>query len=109
MTTQGNNNVIYQIGEPLVIIGPEHAATIAHDGFSKQDVKNFLWENTRIPCGKFSKEHREQRFAGFKEVDLVSIAQTPEDIMIVVAGGAGKHSMVIPTFGDTQAITKPIG
>jgi len=108
IATQGNNNVLYQVGEPLVIIGPEHAATIARDGFSKQDVKSFLWENARIPCGKFSREHRKQRFASFKEEALVPIARRKEDIMIVVAGGAGKHSMFIPTFGDSRAVTKPV-
>lgn len=108
MATQGNNNILYQVGEPLVIIGPEHATTIARDGLSKQDAKSFLWENARIPCGRFSREAKEQRFASFREEDLVPIARQKEDIMIIVAGGAGKHSVFIPTFGDSWAVTKPI-
>jgi hypothetical protein len=29
--------------------------------------------------------------------------------MVIVAGGAGKHSVVIPTFGMTRSITRRIG
>jgi hypothetical protein len=28
--------------------------------------------------------------------------------MIVVAGGPGKHSMYLPTFGGTRSVTRPI-
>ena len=28
--------------------------------------------------------------------------------MIVVAGGTGKHSMYLPTFGGTRAVTRAI-
>ena len=30
------------------------------------------------------------------------------DIMIVVAGGAGKHSVFVPTFGATRSVTRRI-
>ena len=28
-----------------------------------------------------------------------------QDVMIMVAGGPGKHSVVVPTFGATRAVT----
>ena len=28
--------------------------------------------------------------------------------MLVVAGGPGKHSVVVPTFGATRSVTVPI-
>ena len=31
-----------------------------------------------------------------------------EDVMIMVAGGPGKHSVVVPTFGATRAVTARI-
>ena len=108
MATPGNNNVLYQVGEPLVVLGPEHAATVARGGLTKEEVKEFLWENARVPCARFSQEHREQRFADFKPEDLIPIARRKEDIMVIVSGGAGKHSLFIPTFGDSWAVTKPI-
>jgi len=108
LACQGNNNVLYQVGEPLVAIGPEHAQTIARDGFSKKRVKECLFDRARIPKKAFSMEHQEQRFPNSPEDALIPAAPKPDDIMVIVVGGAGKHSMVISTFGDTLAVTKPI-
>ena len=33
----------------LVVLGPEHAATIAADGLTKSDVQRFVFEHARIP------------------------------------------------------------
>jgi hypothetical protein len=33
---------------------------------------------------------------------------TPDDLMIIVAGGAGKHSALVPTFGATRSVTVAI-
>src|SRR5215475_207403 len=35
----------------LVVLGPEHAATIAGDGLSRADVQRFVYENARQPLG----------------------------------------------------------
>jgi hypothetical protein len=108
LACQGNNNIIFQIGEPVIVLGPEHVETIAKDGFTKKDIKEFLFQKARLPKRAFSREHQELRFADFFEDALIPITRKLEDIIIVVAGGAGKHSMVIPTFGNTAAITEPI-
>ena len=41
---------------------------------------------------------------------LVPFAERPEDVLIVVAGasGAGAHSLCLPTFGNTRAVTVAI-
>jgi hypothetical protein len=36
------------------------------------------------------------------------MVQKPEDILIAVIGGAGKHSAVIQTFGATKAVTRAL-
>jgi hypothetical protein len=112
--TVGSNN-IYLGGEPLVILGPEHAATVAAAGWSKDDFRRALWERARVPLGRFAAENLE-RFAatypeGFKDAPaetLAPIARDWRDIMVIVAGGAGKHSAVIPTFGMTRSVTRRI-
>ena len=108
LACQGNNNVIFQIGEPLVVLGPEHAASIAKEGFSKEDVKEFLFEKTRIPKRAFSKELQELRFSNLSDGAMIPVTRKADDILIVVAGGAGKHSMIIPTFGNSFAVTEAI-
>jgi len=32
----------------------------------------------------------------------------PEDLVVIVTGGAGKHSQYIPTFGNTRAVTRAL-
>jgi hypothetical protein len=112
--TVGSNN-IYLGGEPLVVLGPEHAATVAGGGWSKADFKRALWERARVPLSRFDPSNVE-RFAvihpaGFRDRPadtLVPIAREWSDIMVVVAGGAGKHSVFIPTFGATRSVTQRI-
>ena len=112
--TTGSNNV-YLGGEPLVILGPEHAQTLAATGWSKADVKRALWERIRIRLDRFSAEN----LARFATIDPAQFAGRPgdaevpwcaraEDLMLVVAGGPGKHSVVVPTFGATRSVTVPI-
>ncbi len=108
LACQGNNNILYQVGEPLIVLGPEHAETITKDGFTKKDVKEFLFKKARVPKNAFSREHQEQRFANFPEDAFIPVTHKSENILIVVVGGAGKHSMVIPTFGNTLSVTKLI-
>lgn len=108
MGQAGSNNIL-TAGWPLLSLGPEHAATIARDGFSKRQVKQFLFEHARFPLARLGPEYREAQVKRRGTVDapdtLVPIARVPGDISIIVVGGAGKHSCWQPTFGDA---TRPV-
>ncbi|MBI2830951.1 MAG: hypothetical protein HYX79_01680 [Chloroflexi bacterium] len=108
MRTQGTNNIIYQCGEALVAFGPEHARIIADSGFSKQNVKHFLFEKARVPKSDFPRKHQEARYADFPDDTLIPVVREENDIMVMVVGGAGKHSCFIPSFGDTLSVTREI-
>ena len=112
--TTGSNN-IYLGGQPVVILGPEHAATIAGSGWSKAELKRRLWETARVRLDRFSAENlarfsiiAPERFVGRPPDADVPWCVTPEDLVVIVAGGPGKHSSVIPTFGATRTITVAI-
>jgi hypothetical protein len=115
MATTGSNDIYYS-AQPVIVMGPEHAKTVANDGFSKADAKRFLQEHANLPLGKFSKENIERRFrVTFKEkyakagMDApVYAVQNADDIIIAVIGGAGKHSAYIPTFGATKSVTRAL-
>ena len=115
MATTGNNDLFYA-SNPVVVMGPEHARTVADGGYSKSDAKRFLQERAMLPLFKFSKENIERRFkVTFKDryehatdETAVPAIQRAEDIIIVVIGGAGKHSAFIPTFGATRAVTRAL-
>jgi hypothetical protein len=44
----------------------------------------------------------------FKKRSRLPLVDRWEEIQVVVAGGSGKHSAFIPTFGATKPVTKAI-
>ena len=115
MAITGSNNAYYP-GQPVLAFGPEHAATVASGGMTKAEVKRWLWEHATIPLSKFSKEGIERRFRRklaeqFADAPLdtpVHMWGRPEDLVVIVTGGAGKHSQYVPTFGNTRAVTRAL-
>lgn len=105
----GSNNLLRH-GSPLLTLGPEHAATIAADGYSKHNVKQFMFEHANFPLARLGEEYVDY-LAPFNGVDAsdpeatARIVDGPDDLNIVVAGGQGKHSCWQPSFG---AVTKPV-
>jgi hypothetical protein len=94
-------------GDTLLVLSPEHAAVVAGDGWSKADVRRFLFERLRRPVhelvpgkngGDGLPEHVLRKFAD-PEHDATPIPKfrAPEHIKILVAGGtAGRFSAVVP-------------
>ncbi len=99
----GTNN-IYGKGPYFVVLGPEHAATLHRDGLSIADIQRELHHRSRVHISRVSNENR----AAYKETrpvadDHYHLAPTQDDIHVLVAGGPGKHSAFIPSFGMTAA------
>ena len=111
MDVLGINNAVAGEGELVVALGPEHAATIAADGLSKEDIKRYIWERARNPIEQFSPGNRmrlEGRIGDQPPGTLVPIAGEPDDIIVTVIGGPGKHSCWLSTFSALRSITVPI-
>jgi hypothetical protein len=113
MATAGNNNLIFFSGEPILILSPEHAATLARDGFSKEQVKDYIFQNARVPISAISEEHIQyrkkspERYGQYVNSESIPLARR-KDIIVMVIGGSGKHSCFIPTFGLNYSVTKLI-
>jgi hypothetical protein len=113
----GSNNLLSR-GEPLLALGPEHAATIAAEGWTRERLQQALYDRARYPASMLSdeffeslQERTQQGIARgpFARDELLPIADGPEYIHVIVAGGPGKHSSWMPTFGGmTRPITLPI-
>jgi hypothetical protein len=112
--TMGMNNLYLNDTEMLIALGPEHAATIAADGWSKEDVQKFLFEQARVPLkrakhgGMWGMQHWPRWLDGRDEDSGIPIVQRWEDIVVIVTGGAGKHSSCVPTFGATRSVTRAV-
>jgi len=107
MAITGANNA-YTGGETLLALGPEHAATIGNDGFSKEDIVAWLQQRARIPLERYTQDTLLERFRAIPD-GPVPIVPTLDDLAIIVLGGPGKHSSWVPTFGgSTRSVTREI-
>jgi len=102
-------------GEPWLIMGPEHAEIFRRGGMSKADVKRELWERSKMPVSRLAAKEieraRDSRTADLGELrgdTLLPISPTADEVMLIVAGGAGTHSVYVPCFGNSRAITREI-
>jgi hypothetical protein len=111
MGQAGSNNLLGR-GWPLLSLGPEHAATIAKEGFTKKQVKEFLFEHARYPLAKLGEEYRQAQLKRHDVHDapdtMIPIVRSADDISVIVVGGAGKHSSWQPTFGDGTHPTRRV-
>jgi len=113
MAVSGSNNM-FMSREALLVLGPEHAAIAAREGFDKAQVRQRLFERARISFADIGAGNAEVLAAWrancIEEVrgqPTLRIAEKPEDIVIVVAGGAGNHSASIPGW-YSRSVTLPI-
>jgi hypothetical protein len=112
---------VCSLAEALVVLCPEHVKTIHRDGWSKSNVRDFLFENTGIPLRCYNEEDGEGvRMRGnYTEGSIDGEPcyrkfRSPDQIKLVVAGGtAGKFSAIVGSWSSgprgSQMVTYPIG
>ena len=85
-------------------------------GYSKAEVKQFIWEHARVRFGDIPRGNLVSLQRAKHQVVCrlsvrrfgVPIAEKPEDIVIVVMGGAGTHSLSVQTRLASENVTVPI-
>jgi hypothetical protein len=99
----------------LIVLGPEHARTIAGDGLTRADVQRFVYEHARLPLatlklGGMWGMHDWPAWMTALRDDQVRPPQvpSPEDVLVVVAGGPGKHSSVVPNTCFSRAVSRAV-
>lgn len=117
LTSLGSNNV-HAMGETLVVLNPWQARQFDKEGWSKQDIKMYLWEHARAPVGQIKAADAIGMGGQFwpKWVDienpnfLVPVTARPEDIHLMVAGGDTYFAAVCPGWGGLGgfAVTKEV-
>jgi hypothetical protein len=116
MSNLGSNG-LYRSGltcEHMLLMTAESANWVAERGWSKSDVSSYLFEHARQPV----REMRDRGgwdmspLAKFVHIDddnaMVPIVNRPQDILIAVAGGHGRHMNAILTSGYNLSVTRAI-
>lgn len=98
---------------PFLFLCPEHARDIAAGGYRRKDVQRFIFERARTPVEllgdgqlqhllTYYREHPRFRELGLDRPDVRSIplVARPEDLIVAVVGGAGRHSMWAGSMGS---------
>ena len=115
LADKGHNNA-YLMGEIVVVIGLEHAKTLAAEGWSKKDVQQFLFENARMPVswlregGLYGIEVWPKWIDRSDPEQRVPVVDTPDRFIVLVAGGeAGRFSAIMPGWGHLSvSVSAPI-
>jgi hypothetical protein len=107
--------------EAVVVLCPEHAQTIHRAGWTKQQARDFLFENTGVPLRVYHDApdaEGSQLVSKYSEIVIdgercYQKFRSPESIRIVVAGGtAGKFSAVVGSWAagprGSEMVTYPI-
>ena len=105
--------------EALLVLCPEHVKTIHRDGWSKEDLRQFLFAHTGVPLRTYSAGdggEGTQQASGYAEIlvdgePCYRKFSAPSSIHIVVAGGtAGSFlSAVIGGWGLRRPARQPDG
>lgn len=112
MTSLGMNNAPISQAEFFVVLGPEHAASLAHHGMTRDDVSSFLFDHARLPASVFRRHFQELAWTQWMKIasDAHALPMTaePDNVRVVVSGGPGKHSLVVPSWGMTRSVTRAL-
>ena len=100
--------------ELLLVLGPEHAASIASTGWSRQQVREFLFtamsrkRSELVIGGMYGMRDWPAALNDLPMDALIAPVPAPKDILVMVVGGTGKHSAALPSFGPTVSVTRLI-
>ena len=102
------------LGQSVVALSPEHISVIAQAGWSKAEVRQFLFNHAKQPLIEMQRVMK-YRDIEYKKQGVPEIHRglSAEDILITVAGGlAGSHSTFISPWGRGRSSlmqSQPIG
>ena len=95
----------------LLALCPDFAYIVARDGWSVEDARQFIFEQTSaVPLDRWPEElHGPMEERGRIVNGVVPMAANPDQFLIIVNGGlGGLHAIACHSFAETDAVTRPI-
>lgn len=93
----GSNNAHFRCGAITVVLNPDHAAVLAAAGYDRSKVKEAFAGRATNPRSVLAALN--PAFAGDGGPDdAIPAVRDPDDLLVLVAGGPGLYSVVMPSW-----------
>jgi hypothetical protein len=99
-------------GNWAVVLPPQLRAVFHDAGWTKADVRRWLWEHARVRRGEWEQVGKRAVVSDANRDREHSALDSPDDLLVIAAGGdAGGFAAVIPPWlgPKSRAVTVPIG
>ena len=97
LANAATNNAILTSGTATVVLNPEHAEILHSASMTRADIAQALYERCAIDVGEINQ--LSPGFASDAARDGKRFAfRGPEQILVIMAGGSGLYSMVMPSW-----------
>lgn len=106
LSNLATNNAVLRNGSAVVVLNPEHANLLAGAGLSRQDVAEGIFQHARQPREVL--QRFAPNFAPAGDEPEVSCFRGPEQILVVMSGGTGLYSMVMPSWCAGKHRNSPV-
>jgi hypothetical protein len=108
-----HNMLTYSIwwGNYAIVIAPQHRDPIAAAGWSKRDVREYVFERARVARREWRTVGKAAVAGRKDEAAVYPALRSPDDLLVVAAGGsAGGFGMVVPPWYGSKslAVTREI-
>ncbi|WP_235600772.1 MULTISPECIES: hypothetical protein [unclassified Sphingobium] len=97
--------------ETLCVINPIWAEVIAKAYPRIEDVQAYIWDRCALPIDWFRPEYRDPigNLDRIKPDGRVHLVPTPDDVLVMVAGGeGGLHAAMLHSWGTCLTVTRPV-
>jgi hypothetical protein len=92
------NNAVLRGGMAVVVLNPDHAAVLASAGMTRTGVQQAIWERAVNTRGTVAAAQVPAMVGRGQPEDLLHCFTSPEEICVLVAGGGGLYSSVMPSW-----------
>lgn len=108
------NMLTYSIweGNYAIVISRQHRDIFAGAGWSKQNVREYVFESARVKRGDWRSVGKSAVAARKDEQQVYRALRSPEDLLVIAAGGpAGGFGVIVPPWYGKKslAVTTAIG
>ena len=113
LTARGSN-FMQMGGRVLILLCPEHVRTLNRGGITRESLQQELYERARAPVDSFpdslmeAVRWRRKRFPAVFDDNCVRALDEPAAALVAVAGGPGKHSVVVYSLSSTGYVMQPV-